>query len=352
MRPSNPSARTDLRDARVLVTGASGFIGAHLCEQLIAEGARLVTLRRPESVRSVYNSHSGVGAQSVSVALTDRAAVNAELERIRPDLIFHLAGYVSGDRSAGAMRDAFDGNVLASANLLFGCAEVVPDARVVISTSLDASDPWTMRAETGSPYGISKLQVEILAGGMRALHGLRVVSARVGMTYGPNDPNRQRLVPAVIEALLDGVSPHLSSGRRRCDWIHVRDVVAGLLALGTAERLTRPSLDIGTGQLSSIRGVAESIRVILQAAPQIQFDAALDRPHDQERAAEFEITERECGWRPRIALEEGLRETVRWHCAARGESVREESTVRPIPRESTEVEVAPPAGRARVRRAR
>lgn len=329
--------RTDLRDARVLVTGAAGFIGAHLCERLNAERARVLVLRRPESVRSL---DSGAGARTLTVALTDRAAVKAALEVLRPDLIFHLGGYVSGDRSAGAMRDAFDGNVLASANLLFGCADVVPEARVVIATSLDASDPWTMRAETGSPYGISKLQVEILAGGMRSLHGLRVVSARVGMTYGPGDPNRQRLVPAVIESLLDGTSPHLSSGRRRCDWIHVQDVVAGLLALGTAERLTRFSLDLGTGQLTSIRGVAESIRAILRASPEIVFDSALDRPHDQERAAELELTRGECGWRPRIVLEEGLRDTIRWHQSQRSELALDESVVRPISRETIEAAFA------------
>jgi UDP-glucose 4-epimerase len=308
-----PRERRELRDSRVLVTGASGFIGARLCQQLFAAGAEVIVLRRPGSNRPSPSAKT----REITVALTDRAAVQAELSNVRPDLVFHLGGYVSGDRSPDAMKNAFDGNVLSSANLLFACAEFVPNARVVISTSLDASDPWTTRAETGSPYGVSKLQVEILAGGMRALHGTSVVSARVGMTYGPHDPNVHRLVPAVIEAFLAGEAPHLSSGRRRCDWIHVADVVDGLTALGAVKQLDRPSLDIGTGQLTSIRGVAESIRSILKPAKPIIYDSALDRPHDQERAAELSVTRRELGWSPQLTLEQGLYDTINGHLALR-----------------------------------
>jgi UDP-glucose 4-epimerase len=315
-------AAADLHGARVILTGASGFLGLHLAEKLQQVGATVIAVRRPSSTREAPAD------ESVWLDLTDRAAVARELRRIKPDLVYHLGGFVSGDRSAEAMKHAFDGNVLSSANLLFASTDVVPDARVVITTSLDASDPWSGPAMTGSPYGVSKLQVEILAGALQSLQGADVVSARVGLAYGPNDPNEMRLVPMVIRALLDGISPRLSSGKRRCDWIHVSDVAEGLLQMGTSRELHGRSLELGTGKLSSIRRVADTLRRIVQPSVAITYDKALDRPNDQERAADLAATERAIGWTPRFDLQHGLRDTVEWYRNQRGEALHSVSGAR------------------------
>jgi nucleoside-diphosphate-sugar epimerase len=125
-------------------------------------------------------------------------------------------------------------------------------------------------------------------------------------------------VPTVIQALLKGESPRLSSGKRRCDWIHVSDVVDGLLQMGTARELHGLSLELGTGKLTSIRRVADLLRRMIQPSIAITYDKALDRPRDQERAADVAATGRALGWAPRFDLQHGLRDTVDWYRAARG----------------------------------
>src|SRR5688572_13876530 len=290
-----PQALSQLRDARVVVTGATGFIGRHLCPELRAYGAEAFAFQREPGRDRPQTTHA------LCVDLADRQAVSRTLREVNPDIVLHLAGFVSGDRSLRAMARAFDGNVSPAANLLLCCAEQQPDARVILTTSLDASNPWLERSVTGSPYGVSKLMVEVLAGGMHRLHGCKISMARVGMAYGPNDPNRRRLVPAVILALLRGESPQIGTGLRRCDFIHVDDVVNGLLAMAVAPT-TEAALDLGRGELTCVRDVAESIRNILDVATPLIYDARLDRPNEQERAADVELLQRVTGFRAQTDL--------------------------------------------------
>jgi UDP-glucose 4-epimerase len=102
--------------------------------------------------------------------------------------------------------------------------------------------------------------LEILTGGLHRLYGANVINTRIGLVYGPDDPNEHRLVPSVIKAFLRGTAPVLSSGRRRCDWIYVSDVAEALMHAALMNKPEKPEFDIGTGTLTSIRQVAEIIQ--------------------------------------------------------------------------------------------
>ena len=275
-----------LRDARVLVTGSSGFIGQHLCHRLHAEGAQLVLMQRePHAV-------PWPGARCVHAQSTERADIAATLRQVQPDIVFHLAGFVSGDRSREAVVRAFDGNVLGSANILLTCLTQLPHARVVFTSSLEASNPLRDPVSTGSAYGISKLMVEVLCGTLHELYSSPMFTARLGMVYGPGDANSCRLVPAVIRAFLNGETPRLSSGRRRSDWVYIDDVIAGLVAMAGAVSLPQPAFDLASGELHSVREVAELIAELMGANQPIDFDTSLDRPREQERVADMATTRR------------------------------------------------------------
>lgn len=335
----------NLRGARVVVTGATGFIGRHLCPELQAHGATLVLFSRDR-----HAAHSALfpNARTVRVDLRDREAICSALGNVKPDVVFHLAGFVSGDRSVKAMARAFDGNVLPTASLLLSCAEKAPDTRVITTTSLDTSNPAREASRTGSAYGVSKLMVELLSGGLSRMHGLPFISARVGMAYGPNDPNQRRLVPAVIESLLRGESPRLGSGHRRCDWVYVDDVVTGLMAIAGLRSLPVPALDLGTGELCSVREVAETIRHILGTPLAIHYDPALDRPNEQERGADIHHTRRLLGFHAHTELHAGLCRTVAWHrsqLAERAPLVSGKARRRTLSRPSPESPVQPSAAR-------
>ena len=102
--------------------------------------------------------------------------------------------------------------------------------------------------------------LEVLTGGLNRLYGANLINTRIGLVYGPDDPNEHRLVPSVIKCLPAGPAALLSSGRRRCDWIYVSDVAEALAQCRTDQPARASRMDIGTGKLISIRRVAEVIR--------------------------------------------------------------------------------------------
>ena len=305
----------DLRDFRFAVSGASGFLGRHLVSLLHENGAQVIMLRRPGSPTAPFTP-----VRSHVIDFSDIRACSASLRRLKPTHVIHLAGYANSDRSVESIAKSLEVNLTASMKLILGAMDALPDARVVVSGSLEVSNPWQEAVELGSPYGVSKAMLEVLTGSLHRLYGTNVINARIGMAYGPDDPNEHRLVPSVISSLLQGRAPVLSSGRRRCDWVYVTDVAEALLHAALLPRDLASSVDIGTGRLTSIRRVVELIRGHIGTAVDPVFSDELNRPNEQQRAAAADMTHAATGWRSRVSLTEGLARTVAWHRRTRAES--------------------------------
>jgi UDP-glucose 4-epimerase len=310
------SSAIDLRDHRFAVSGASGFIGRHLISLLHELGAQVVTLRRPGSPTAPFAPF-----ESHVIHFSDTKACYASLRSLKPTHVIHLAGFANSDRSVDSISRSLEVNLTTSMKLILGAMEAIPDARLVVSGTLETSNPWEEPLQVGSPYGISKAMLEILTGGLQRLYGANLINTRIGMVYGPDDPNEHRLVPSVVNAFLSGTAPVLSSGRRRCDWVYVSDVAEALLHAALMKKTDHPGLDIGTGRLISIRRVAEVIRGHAGTTLEPVFSDELDRPNEQERAADAEQTHRLSGWRARVSLTEGIARTVAWHRRRRAEDL-------------------------------
>lgn len=298
----------DLRDTRFAVSGATGFIGRHLVSMLHERGAQVVMLRRPGSPTVPFSS-----VRSHVIDFSDQRACAAALRRLRPTHIIHLAGFANSDRSVEAISRSLDVNLIASVHFVLGAMDAVPDARVVISGTLESSNPWEGPVEVGSPYGISKVMLEILTGSLGRLYGANLLNAKIGMVYGPDDPNDNRLVPTVIRSLLRGESPVLSSGERRCDFVYVTDVAEALMRAAMTEDIDVPSIDIGCGELTSIRTITELICNAIDSPRRPTYSESLNRPNEQERAANLAATKAAIGWAPSVSLADGVERTVLWH---------------------------------------
>jgi nucleoside-diphosphate-sugar epimerase len=150
---------------------------------------------------------------------------------------------------------------------------------------------------------------------MQALHGLKVVHLRVSMVYGPGQQDRTKLVPYVITSLLQGLPPKLSSGVRPVDWVYVEDVVDAFVTASAREDLAGTTLDVGTGDLVTIRAIVEQIVETVGNEVQPDFGALSDRPLEVVRSADVERTKDLLGWQSRTTLTEGIRSTVDWYRA-------------------------------------
>lgn len=306
------------RSARVLVTGASGFIASHVISALAEEGASVVGAGRAVPARAIPGC-----SVFETVDYDSLDAVGALVARASPDLVFHMASHVSGLQDLQTVGTAFRGNLLSTVNLLTALADRGRVQNIVIAGSCEEPRTFTIGdpdTAPSSPYAASKLAASAYGALFRKTFGLPVAHARIFMGYGPGQLDVKKLVPYVILALLQGRTPRLSSGKRRADFTYVADIASGILALG--RRPDIETLDLGTGRLTSVAEIAERLRNIVDPGAAIAFGAEPDRRHEPERIADVDGSERLSGWRPVYGLEEGLRETVAWYRRAMPELPR------------------------------
>jgi nucleoside-diphosphate-sugar epimerase len=299
-----------LDDARVLVTGASGFLGTALLPRLAAAGARVDAVARAPRA-------AAPGVAWHAVDLEDSAATLDLVARTRPQLVFHLASRVTGARGVENVVPLFHANAATTVHLLAALAATGGCRRVVLAGSME--EPSESSLPPSSPYAAAKAAASLYARLFHALYELPVVVARIFMVYGPGQRDGTKLVPYTIRALLAGVAPRLASGRREVDWIHVDDVARGLAALAGAPGIEGRTLDLGSGERQSVRRVVERLHAAI-GGPRPEFGALSDRALEVEPVADVEATARACGFRPRIGLDDGLAGTIAW---VRAELARE-----------------------------
>ena len=291
---------------RILVTGASGFIGSALCRRLESLNAEVHAVsRRPRT-----SSDSSIHWWEGDLALRDR--VLELVGGIRPEIIFHLASEVTGKRDLELVAPTLSGNLLSTVHLL-EAATKTGCQRLVLAGSLEEPGQDTPNAIPSSPYAAAKWAGSGYARMFHALYGTPVVNARLFMVYGPGQQDRSKLIPYVSLCIHRGERPKLASGGRLVDWIFVEDVVDGLLACGTVGGLEGMTLDFGSGDLVTTGEIAEMLCGLAGGKIIPELGAVSDRPMEQVRRANIEETHARTGWSPGTPLETGLRKTAEWY---------------------------------------
>jgi UDP-glucose 4-epimerase len=300
--PTGAAGHSRPASRRALVTGAAGFIGSALCKRLMAAGTEVHGVSRVPRPRVD-------GLRWWTADLSTAGAALGIMREVRPDVVFHLASHVSGDRGLGAVIPTMRDNLVTSVNLLTAAAESGAP-RVILAGSMeepDRDDP-----APSSPYAAAKSGTSAYARLFDKLYGLPVVNLRVFMVYGPGQRDGTKLVPYVINSLLRGEGPKLSSGRREVDWIYVDDVVAAFVAATEAEKAPGNTLDVGSGELVSIRSLVEQIVPLVSDDARPEFGALPDRPGERPRLADVAPSRETIGWEPSTPLDVGLARTVEW----------------------------------------
>ena len=290
---------------RVLVTGATGFIGAALTRRLVQAGASVSGVARRSHV-----TEAGLALHTVD--LSDLAGCRALIAREQPEFVLHTAGHPYAARDLASVVPTFRDNLETTVNLLVTTAEAGV-ARLVLCGSLEEPEAADADGALSSPYAISKSAATGYARLFHSLYNHPVVVARLFMVYGPGQRALNKLIPSTILALLSGEAPRVSSGDRPVDWVFIDDVVDGILACALAPGVDGQRIDIGTGVLTTVRGVVETLCDLVPGGPEPAFGTVPNRPGEQVRAARVDQSRDQVGWIPQVALREGLERTVEWY---------------------------------------
>jgi UDP-glucose 4-epimerase len=305
---------------RALVTGGAGFIGSHLVDALIERGDEVMVIDdlstgRRENLTAALDG----GAELVEADVTDRAAISPELERLRPELVFHLAAQIDVRRSVSDPVYDLNVNVAGTLNLLEAARLTQADRFVLASTGgaiygegAGRDLPLNEAAEChpDAPYGQSKFAAEGYVSLYGRLYGLSATALRLGNVYGPRqDPFGEAGVVAIFcGALLAGTTPRVfGDGHQTRDYVYVRDVVEGLLAGAAPEG--GGTYNVGTGVETSVLELGELIAEVCNRP--FEPEMAPPRPGEVQRIAiDSARATADLGWRARTSLADGLRETA------------------------------------------
>jgi nucleoside-diphosphate-sugar epimerase len=289
---------------RVLLTGASGFLGRHVLDALRRRNIETIIVgrHRPDGAREEF-------IEANLLALSDHAQLIA---RTRPTHLLHLAWYAEhGKFWASKLNLRW---VDATVRLVDAFCEA-GGRRVVAAGSCTEYD-WSHEVcrEDETPlnpatlYGTAKDATRRLIGAVCAQHEVSCAWGRIFFLYGSGE-NRARLVPALIDALRGKREPIAVDARARRDYLHVSDVAEGFVTLLGAS--DSGAYNIGAGRAVALLDIAREIARLLNTDPEPLLRLAAERPGEPVSFCGDNSKLRRMGWQPALGLRQGLAQTIR-----------------------------------------
>ncbi len=313
-----------LKNKRVLITGADGFIGSHLTEKLLDENC---------SVKAFvyYNSFNSFGwldsfpkskLDNIEIFSGDVRDPNGVRKAVKGvDIVFHLAALIGIPFSYHSPDSYVDTNIKGTLNILQASRDAGIEKVLVTSTSevygtaqyvpVDEKHP----KQGQSPYSATKIGADAIAESFYKSFGLPVVIVRPFNAYGPRQSARA-VIPTVITQLVSGRKKiNLGSLNPTRDFNYVTDICRGFIALAGCDNAIGREINIGSGVEISIGDVVDLLAELTSSKAEIVLEDVRKRPKKSE------VERLECdnglireltGWKPGISLREGLTKTIKW----------------------------------------
>jgi len=308
---------------KVLVTGAGGFIGSHLVENLVNQGANVRAFVR-------YNSRGEAGHLSflpsetfskleiVAGDLRDLTAVTMAMEGV--DVVLHLGALIAIPYSYKHPANVVDANIIGTMNVLLAGRETKVKRIVHTSTSevygtalrvpIDESHPL----QGQSPYSASKIGADKLAESFYRSYDLPVVTLRPFNTYGPRQSARA-VIPTIITQALTQDFLYLGNLDATRDLTYVSDTVNGFLCAGETPGVEGGTFNLGVGYEVKIEELANKIISLIGRNVEIRVEESRLRPSKSEvqrLLSDNRLAKERLNWSPQTDLHNGLLKTIEW----------------------------------------
>lgn len=309
MRPRRPGFDP------ILVTGASGFVGACVVRELVARRQEVhILLRRDSRTWRLDDLRDRVVVHRGS--LLDAEAIRAMVLEVRPRAVLHLAAHGAYERQSDAPT-ILQTNILGTHHLLAAAAEAGVEVLVNTGSSSEygfQAQPMreTDRLEPNSVYAVAKAAQTHLCRLLAGQGGMSVVTFRLFSVYGPwEEPTR--LVPTILRRAGAGLPLEMVHPETARDFVFVDDVVEALLDFPRLASLSGEVINLGTGRETTLREFVATVKDLLGSSSPVCWGAFPARHWDSNRwVADPGKAKHLIGWEPRHTLAEGLARTAAW----------------------------------------
>jgi UDP-glucose 4-epimerase len=304
-----------IQGKRILVTGAAGFIGRHLCQRLHDNGACVFGL-----VRS-YRAEKELLFKQYVIDISDHKQVNQLLQDVQPEMIVHLAAVKNRSDELDAFRRGFNADVLGTINLIEASMALQSLISFVFIGSCDEYGQQEMpfvesvREKPNSAYGVTKLAVTQVLQTLARSKSFPAVILRPSVIYGPGQ-GADMFIPSLIHKLISHQKFAMTKGEQTRDFLYINDMVeAILLALVTAG-INGEIINISSSSPIRIDYMARKIAQLIgvNAEKLLDFGAMDYRSGETMNYwANNSHAKALLGWAPLVSLEDGLCETVNYY---------------------------------------
>lgn len=302
-----------LSNSRILITGANGFVGHHVCAAILKADAKLTQL-----VRANVPSRKTKNAQIV-VDLTNRHRVAEIFSALQPDYVIHLAGEKNRNDIGAQFRDSYDRNLSISLNVIEACLELPKFKRLIFLGSCDEygqiSSPFDekQREMPANTYGLSKLAVTKILSGLYHSRQFPSVVLRPTVIYGPNQGD-EMFLSALIQSLLVQKDFAMTLGDQYRDFVYIDDVVDAIIkALTSVNQVNGEVVNIGSGVSCQVKKIAMLVADLIHPDAYSRLEIGTV-PYRTNEAMNYAVNigraEQLLGWQPTTNLEKGLQQTI------------------------------------------
>lgn len=313
-----------LKNKKVLITGADGFIGSHLVESLLNEGCKVKAFVYYNSFNSwgwldTFSKDKLSQIEIFTGDVRDPHCVRKAIEGV--DIVFHLAALIAIPYSYYSPESYVDANIKGTLNVLQACRDLKVEKLLVTSTSevygtalyvpIDEKHP----RQGQSPYSATKIGADALAESFYKSFNLPVTIVRPFNTYGPRQSARA-VIPTIITQLLNGEEKiKLGALHPTRDLLFVKDTANGFVEIAKSDNTNGEDINIATQDEISIQNLAQNLIGLINPKAEIISDDVRLRPEKSEverlLGHNGKITTL-TGWKPNFTLEQGLLETISW----------------------------------------
>jgi nucleoside-diphosphate-sugar epimerase len=295
-------------EKRVLVTGATGFIGSHSLRPLLQRGYKV------HAVSSKPGPAADAAVMWHQADLFDSASSARLLEEVNPTHMLHLAWYVvpgkliSSDLNFDWVRSSIE--LLKLFQQQGGRRIVMPGSSYEYDWSYGYCHETRTPTVPNTVYGACKHALDVMAQAFCRSHQLSYAWPRVFFLYGPNE-HPDRLVSSVIRSVLQGQEARCSHGRQIRDYLHVQDVADAIVSV--LDSTVEGPINIGSGTAVTLRDMIVTIGRALGREDLLKLGAIPSRANDAPLVlADIERLITEVKWQPRYSMETGLAHTIEW----------------------------------------